>query len=111
MKLKIATVKIARAVDGYSINELKIPGIVLMENAALKVVKNIDLKKCDSFCVICTKGNNGGDGFAVARHLYNLNKTVRVFLVGKESGMSEDCSINYNILKNLKINLGQWGRR
>mgnify|MGYP002346936238 CR=1 FL=1 len=105
MKLKIATVKTARAVDGYSINELKIPGIVLMENAALKVVKNIDLKKCDSFCIICTKGNNGGDGFAVARHLYNLNKKVHVFLVGKESGMSEDCSINYNILKNLRINL------
>lgn len=105
MKLKIATIEIARAVDGYSINELKIPGIVLMENASLKVVKNIDLKKCDSFCVICTKGNNGGDGFAVARHLYNLNKKVHVFLIGKESGMSQDCSVNYNILKNLKLNL------
>ncbi|WP_368489635.1 NAD(P)H-hydrate dehydratase [Clostridium sp. BJN0013] len=103
--MKIATVELSRAIDSYAINQLKIPGIVLMENAALKVIKNIDLANCNSFCVICTRGNNGGDGFAVARHLYNLNKKIQVFLVGKEDGMSGDCKVNYTILKNLGLNI------
>ena len=103
--MRIAPVEICRKIDDYTINELKIPSIILMENAALKVVDNIDLKNYDSFCVICTKGNNGGDGFAVARHLYNLNKKVHVFLVGKEEGMSEECRTNFNILKSLHVDL------
>ncbi|MEY7999195.1 NAD(P)H-hydrate dehydratase [Clostridium sp. Mt-5] len=103
--MRIASIEICRDIDNYAIGELKIPSIVLMENAALRVIKNIDLKNLDNFCVICTKGNNGGDGFAIARHLYNLNKKVHVFLVGKEEGMSEECRVNYNILKNLNISL------
>ncbi|WP_333887717.1 NAD(P)H-hydrate dehydratase [Clostridium sp.] len=103
--MKISTVKMSRDIDNYAIGQLKIPGIVLMENAALKVLKNINLTNCNSFCVICTRGNNGGDGFAVARHLYNSNKKVQVFLVGKEEGMSEDCKVNYTILKNLGLNI------
>lgn len=103
--MKIATVKMSRDIDNYAINQLKIPGIVLMENAALKVLKNIDLINYNSFCVICTRGNNGGDGFAVARHLYNLDKKVQVFLVGKEEGMSEDCKVNYTILRNLGLDV------
>jgi hydroxyethylthiazole kinase-like uncharacterized protein yjeF len=93
--LKIASAKIMRAIDSFCINSLGIPGIVLMENAALKVLKNIDFNSSDSFCVVCSKGNNGGDGFAVARHLYVLGKDVEVFLIGIEEGMSSDCRINY----------------
>lgn len=94
-----------RKLDSYCINELGIPGIVLMENAALKVIKNIDTSTYNSFCVVCTKGNNGGDGFAVARHLYNLGKKVDIFLIGNESNMSSDCTVNYEILKKLGINI------
>ncbi|MBP2033502.1 NAD(P)H-hydrate epimerase [Clostridium algifaecis] len=103
--MKIATVDIMRKLDSYCINELGIPGIVLMENAALKVIKNIDTSTYNSFCVVCTKGNNGGDGFAVARHLYNLGKKVDIFLIGNESNMSSDCTVNYEILKKLGINI------
>lgn len=104
--MKIATSEIMRKIDKYCIEELNIPGIVLMENAALKVIKNIELNKYNTFCVVCTKGNNGGDGFAVARHLHILNKKVEVFLVGGKEGMSSDCKINYDILKKigLKVN-------
>lgn len=94
-----------RKIDNYCINEINIPGIVLMENAALKVVKNLELSKYNSFCIVCTKGNNGGDGFAVARHLHILNKKVEVFLVGDKENMSEDCKINYNILKKIGVNI------
>jgi len=51
-----------KTMDSYAINKIGIPSIVLMENAALKVVKNIDLYKTDSFTIICGIGNNGGDG-------------------------------------------------
>lgn len=94
-----------RQIDRYSIENLKIPGIVLMENAALKVIKNIDFDHFDSFTVVCGKGNNGGDGFAVARHLLSMGKIVDVFIVGFEGTMSNDCKINYEILKNIGINI------
>lgn len=105
--MKIATAEIMRMIDSYCINELKIPGIVLMENAALKVIKNIDLDKYESFCIICSKGNNGGDGFAVARHLYILNKKVEIFLVGNKDKMKSDCKVNYDILKNMGLAINE----
>ncbi len=78
-----------------------------MENAALKVIKNIELDKYESFCIVCTKGNNGGDGFAIGRHLHILNKKIEVFLVGDKDGMSPDCKINYNILKSMGVNINK----
>lgn len=105
--MRIATSEIMREIDNYCINELRIPGILLMENAALKIIKNLELDKNHSFSVVCTKGNNGGDGFAVARHLHILNKKVEVFLVGNKEGMSQDCKINYDILKKIGVNVNK----
>jgi NAD(P)H-hydrate epimerase len=75
-----------------------------MENAALKVLRNIDMVY-NSFVIVCGSGNNGGDGFALARHLHILGKKVELFLIGKESGLSGDCKINYNIVKNLGVRI------
>lgn len=100
--MKVATVSAIRAMDKYCIEELKIPGIVLMENAALKVLKHINPLH-QHFVVICGCGNNGGDGFALARHLYVEKKLLEVFLIGSEEKMSEDCMANYLILKNMGI--------
>lgn len=99
--MKIGTAEVTRKIDKYSIEVLKIPSIVLMENAALKVIKNIDLENMHSFSIICGKGNNGGDGLAVARHLHVIGKDVGVFLLGGEQGLSGDSQINYNILLNM----------
>jgi len=98
--MKIVTAEAMKSIDRYCIDNLAIPSLVLMENAALKVLKNIDMKE-DNFVIVCGKGNNGGDGFALARHLYVLGKNIEVFLIGTEEGMSEDCKVNYKILKNL----------
>ena len=94
-----------KAIDNYCIEKLGIPSIVLMENAALKVVKNIDLDKFNSFTIVCGVGNNGGDGLAVARHLYVLEKEVRVFVIGNMDKGSKDFNTNYNILKNMGLEI------
>ena len=75
--MKIGNSELTRNIDNYCINELNIPSIVLMENAAIKVIKNIDFEKFKSFTIVCGTGNNGGDGLAVARQLFAMNMKIR----------------------------------
>ena len=100
--MKIGNSELIRNIDNYCINDLGIPSMILMENAALKVVRNIDFKKFKSFTIVCGTGNNGGDGLAVARQLFSMNMKLDVFIIGEHS-MSSDCLANYNILKNIGI--------
>lgn len=90
--------------DSYSIKEIGIPSIVLMENAALKVINHIDSDNINSFTIICGVGNNGGDGLAIARHLVINKKNVDLFIIGNLDKGTTDFNINLNILKNLGIN-------
>ena len=105
--MKIATSEIMGNIDRFCIDTLKIPSIILMENAALKVIKNIDMGRFNSFIVVCGNGNNGGDGLAVARHLISIGKMVQVFLLGKDDEMSLDCKTNYHILKNIGVKINR----
>lgn len=91
-----------KKMDSYAINEVGIPSIVLMENAALRVIENIDLEHSSSFTVVCGTGNNGGDGLAVARHLILKNKRAKVYIVGDPEKGTGDFKINLNILNKLK---------
>lgn len=102
--MKIGNSELIRNIDNYCINSLGIPSMVLMENAALKVIKNIDFEKFKSFTIVCGTGNNGGDGLALARQLFSMNMKVDVFIIGEHS-MSCDCLTNYNILKNMGISI------
>jgi NAD(P)H-hydrate epimerase len=95
-----------RQVDDYAKDSLGIPGVVLMENAASQIFsfvveKTSHLGKMDYVGIICGKGNNGGDGFAAARHFLNNGFTVNVLHVGSENEMSPDCLANYKILSNM----------
>jgi len=90
VKMKIATTQIMRSIDRYCIDVLGIPGIVLMENAALKVVKNIS-ENDKNFVIVCSSGNNGGDGFVVARHLFNRGNYVEVFSLGSRGKYERRC--------------------
>lgn len=102
--MKVATAQTMREIDNYSINTIGIPSTVLMENAALKVVKHIK-NNYKKVCIVCNIGNNGGDGFAVARHLFNNGQAVEVFLIGQIEGMTNDCRINYIAAKNIGVEI------
>lgn len=95
-----------RSIDYYAINELGIPGIVLMENAALQIFRisseeTSGLRNREKVGFVCGKGNNGGDGFAVARQFANHGYSVCVIYTGNEEEFSPDCKTNYSAL--LKI--------
>lgn len=94
-----------RNLDSFAIKRLHVPGAVLMENASIGIYETI-LENVDNFCsvgFICGKGNNGGDGYAVARHFSNAGYDVKVISLGLEKNLSDDCKVNFNILKNLSF--------
>lgn len=94
-----------REVDNFAIDELGLSGLVLMENAALQIynitLAKIELKRKSKIGFICGKGNNGGDGFATARHFAINGFDVSVLFLGDEEELSPDCKANFTILKNL----------
>jgi len=91
-----------KVIDKTAIEEFGIPGIVLMENAALGVVREIGKILEDipgkNVVVLAGKGNNGGDAFAVARHLFNMGAKVSVYVLAKLADISADAKINLDIL-------------
>ncbi len=95
-----------RKVDGYAVNKLGISGLILMENASINIFNEIisfihSNNKINKIGFVCGKGNNGGDGFATARHFANAGFKVNVISIGAKNKMSADCLTNYNILKKL----------
>lgn len=91
--------------DTHTIQELGVPSVVLMEHAAESVIcvlkrENIDSSKT---LIVCGSGNNGGDGFAIARLLFHRGDAVTVAFVGKEASMSEECRQQCQIVKNMGI--------
>jgi NAD(P)H-hydrate epimerase len=94
-----------RAVDRWAIAEVGIPGVVLMENAgrscaelAYEKLKGVAHPKV---CVFCGTGNNGGDGYVIARHLRNVGFDVTVALCGKREKVAGDARINLEALERL----------
>ena len=95
-----------READSFAINTTGIPSIVLMENAARSVFLETFLQLSDklenkNIGIICGKGNNGGDGFAVARHFINHYYNVTIISLGAEEEFKGDALTNFRIVKNL----------
>lgn len=103
--IPVLTPKEMQKLDSFTINRIGIPGCVLMENAGRGVIEFIIQKYGDvaskSFLVICGKGNNGGDGFVVARYLYNLGAKVTCLILNNAKDIKGDAAINLNILKKI----------
>ena len=101
-----------REIDRKAIEEYGIPGLILMENAGRNVAEEtlkmlVDPHKA-KVVIFCGKGNNGGDGFVIARHLYNRGVNISVYLTTKVSGVladGGDAGTNLKILLNMNLNV------
>ncbi|MEJ2049909.1 MAG: NAD(P)H-hydrate epimerase, partial [Calditrichota bacterium] len=104
---KVVTSKEMREMDRFTINELGIPGAVLMENAGLGTARVIEKLVREigkpTVYIFCGKGNNGGDGFVISRHLWDNGIQVQVFIAGDEKEIKGDALINYKVIKKLAL--------
>ena len=102
--MKLASPGQMKEIDWISINRYKIPGSILMENAALNVVKAatgmLDGETSKRIAVIAGKGNNGGDAFAAARHLMRMF-SVEIISLAERDNVSGDAKVFLDILENL----------
>jgi len=84
-----------REIDYQAINHYGIPSIVLMENAGIRTVEVIDEilqnKRGKNVVVLAGKGNNGGDGLVIARHLLNSGISVDTFILGFPDEINPRC--------------------
>lgn len=89
--------------ETYNIEKLGMDPNVLVEQAALKTIKHIDLDLRHSFAIICGVNKNGSYGLAIARNLYAEGKKVYLYIVDSLNLASEEFKYQYDIIKNLDI--------
>jgi NAD(P)H-hydrate epimerase len=93
-----------RAFDKHAIEQLGIPSVVLMENAGRGVAQVLHALGIRGPIVIaCGKGNNGGDGLVIARHLANAGCDVSVLLFARPDELSPDVAIQWNIVQKMRL--------
>jgi ADP-dependent NAD(P)H-hydrate dehydratase / NAD(P)H-hydrate epimerase len=90
-----------REYDRLAIEEYGLPGLVLMENAgrgaAAIVEQYLTGRSSDMAAIVCGGGNNGGDGFVIARHLTNAGHFVRVYLLADRARVTGDAGTNMQV--------------
>jgi len=105
--VKVLTAESMRHLDRRAIEEIGIPGLVLMENAAIGVADAVDecFPEVEVVVVVCGPGNNGADGLAVARHLWARGVEVQAVLIDGGGKRSEDCERQLKICRNLGVSV------
>ncbi len=102
-----------READRFTIEEIGIPSLVLMENAGRQVVAAMEAayeaRLNGRVAVLCGRGNNGGDGFVVARTLMQRGIDASVFVIGSLSEVRGDAKTNLDILGRLGVTVVEIG--
>ncbi len=102
--VKVFTSAQMRAFDRASIERYHLTSPVLLENAALRVVEWLEARlaplRGKTVLIVCGKGNNGGDGLAIARHLVGAGCVVDVVLLNGEDGLMGDAALQLLALQN-----------
>jgi hydroxyethylthiazole kinase-like uncharacterized protein yjeF len=104
--MKLVTAAEMRELDRRAIQDLGIPSLVLMENAgrtSYQILRREFPGLQGEVAVLAGRGNNGGDGFVVARYLANAGLPVAVFLLGSRDRVSGDAKVNLEILAGLGV--------
>lgn len=99
-----------RAYDRHAIEACGVPGVVLMENAGRGAAERIAERMkggAGPAILVCGKGNNGGDGFVVARHLEARGLTTEVFLAGRREDVVGDARTNLDALLGLGVEVAE----
>ena len=101
--------------DRLAIQELGIPGIVLMENAgrgaSRTFLEHFDPPLHSRVLVLCGSGNNGGDGYVIARYLHQAGLTVEIVVLTRYEKVIGDALINLKIIrpdKSEQIKMAMW---
>lgn len=99
---RLVTAEQMKSYDEYTINVIGVPSMVLMERAALAVVDELKRSEFDMTQVLCIAGagNNGGDGFAVARLLKLQGIDARVLFIGNREKCSAETAQQFTICEN-----------
>ncbi|MEK9148539.1 MAG: NAD(P)H-hydrate epimerase, partial [Candidatus Desantisbacteria bacterium] len=104
--MKVATPDQMHQIDKKAFSDFGIEPLILMENAGITATSiclaEIERISGRSVTVFCGPGNNGGDGFVVARHLFLAGISVKCFVVSAEK-QSQERQINYKIVEKLGI--------
>jgi len=105
--MRVLTAAQMREADRRTSEDIGIPSLVLMENAGRQVVAALEAIHTDilerQVAILCGRGNNGGDGFVVARTLLQRGVDVFVFLIGQVSDVRGDARVNLDILGRLGV--------
>lgn len=105
--MKAVTAQQMRDLDQYAIDTVGIPGLVLMENAgrgAFDLLKErLEEAELETVLVMCGGGNNGGDGYVVARHLVNHGFSVLVVATRPGKDLRGDAHVNWQAAQNMGI--------
>ncbi|PLX97041.1 MAG: bifunctional ADP-dependent NAD(P)H-hydrate dehydratase/NAD(P)H-hydrate epimerase [Desulfuromonas sp.] len=100
--MKLLTAEQMRKLDQCAIEQFGVPGIVLMENAgrgaAMKIAERYAAHCPGPVLVVAGKGNNGGDGYVIARHLENCGWLVKTVVLAAREAIKGDAATNLDIL-------------
>ena len=109
---KALTAAQSRELDRLAAERLGLPGVVLMENAGLNAANAImDLLDAERqlppfearVAIFCGGGNNGGDGYVVARHLHNWGADVKIFATKPVDDLTGDAAVNARVCRNMHL--------
>jgi NAD(P)H-hydrate epimerase len=106
--MKVCSVAEMRAMDRKAIEQFGIPEEILMENAGLaafQVLKTHVGIRNKKFIIFCAIGNNGGDGFVVARKIHSNGGAVKVLVLGNPEKYQGAAKTNYQIAVNLELDI------
>jgi NAD(P)H-hydrate epimerase len=109
--MKVLTSAQMKEIDRITIEKIGIPGSVLMENAGIRitqaVLKRFPRIKENRVVIVAGKGNNGGDGFVVARHLFNSGARPTVLLLGSKKEVQGDAGLNLAIAEKIGVEISE----
>ncbi|UCG60292.1 MAG: NAD(P)H-hydrate dehydratase [Candidatus Zixiibacteriota bacterium] len=108
--MKLVTSELMRRIDRETIDNVGIPGPELMENAGRGIAYGIltDIVQTTEslkFAVFCGKGNNGGDGYVIARYLQEGGLEVVIYFIGPVDKLSPDAKLNYDRAIELELDM------